>query len=116
MFALNYQAQSITDANIELGVRIEKKLAVSDGFLNFRGRAAWVHDYNPDSTVTAGFEALPGATFVVSGARPYADAARVSAGIERSWFNGFSLAATFDCKVSGNTDQHGVRAFARYFW
>jgi uncharacterized protein with beta-barrel porin domain len=116
LFALSYQAQNVTDPSTELGVRFEKKLAVSDGFLNLRGRVAWAHDYNPNSSVTAGFEALPGATFVVNSARPDADSARLNAGIERTWCNDFSLAATVEGEASGNTNSYAARALAHYSW
>ena len=37
--------------------------------LTLRGRFAWAHDYNPDRSIGATFQALPGASFVVNGAR-----------------------------------------------
>ena len=42
---------------------------MQDGVLTLRGRAAWAHDYNPNRAVTAIFQTLPGASFVVNGAR-----------------------------------------------
>ena len=44
-----------------------------------RGRAAWVHDYNPGSRIQAAFQTLPGASFTVDGAAAPRDAALTSA-------------------------------------
>jgi uncharacterized protein with beta-barrel porin domain len=76
--------------------------AVQDGVLILRSRAAWAHDFDPNRAVTAIFQALPGASFVVNGARPDADSALVSAGAEMKWLNGLSLAGTFEGEFSGN--------------
>lgn len=116
VFALNYAAQTTTDTRSELGVRSDKSFAVRDAVLTLRGRAAWAHDYNPDRAVTALFQALPGASFVVNGARPDADSALVSAGAEMKWLNGFSLAATFTGEFAGNTSSHSGKGVLHYAW
>src|SRR6202022_2102236 len=91
LFALNYAAQTTTATRTDLGLRSDKSFAMQDAVLTLRGRAAWAHDYNPDRAVTAIFQALPGASFVVNGARPDPDSALVSGGAELKWLNGFSL-------------------------
>lgn len=116
VFALSYAAQTTTDTRSELGLRSDKSFAVRDAVLTLRGRAAWAHDYNPDRTVTALFQALPGASFVVNGARPDANSAVVSAGAEMKWLNGLSLAATFTGEFSGNTNSHAGKAVLHYAW
>ena len=73
LFALNYASQTATDTRTELGLRADKSFAMADGVLTLRGRAAWAHDYDPNRAVTALFQALPGASFVVNGARPDAE-------------------------------------------
>ena len=84
--------------------------------LTLRGRAAWAHDYDPNRAVTGVFQALPGASFVVNGARPDADSALVSAGAEMKWLNGFSLAATFEGEFSGNVTSYAGKGVAKYSW
>jgi uncharacterized protein with beta-barrel porin domain len=116
VFALNYAAQTTTDTRSELGLRSDKSFAVRDAVLTLRGRAAWAHDYNPDRAVTALFQALPGASFVVNGARPDANSALVSAGAEMKWLNGFSLAATFTGEFAGNTNSHSGKGVVHYAW
>ena len=116
LFALNYAAQTTTDTRTELGLRGDKSFAMQNAVITLRGRAAWAHDYNPDRAVTAIFQALPGANFVVNGARPDANSAIVSAGAEMKWPNGFSLAATFEGEFSGNVTSYAGKGVVRYNW
>jgi uncharacterized protein with beta-barrel porin domain len=116
LFALNYASQTTTATRTELGLRSDKSIAMQDAVLTLRGRAAWAHDYNPDRAVTAVFQTLPGASFVVNGARGDPDAALVSAGAEMKWLNGFSLMATFEGEFSGNTTSYAGKGVARYTW
>ncbi len=53
--------------------------AAADGVFTLRGRLAWAHDYNPDRTIGATFQTLPGASFVVNGAKQASDSALVTA-------------------------------------
>jgi fibronectin-binding autotransporter adhesin len=116
LFALNYAAQTTTATRTELGLRTDKSFAVQNGIFTLRGRAAWAHDYNNDRAVTAVFQALPGASFVVNGARANPDGALLSAGAEMKWLNGFSLAATFEGEFSGNTTSYAGKGVAKYSW
>jgi uncharacterized protein with beta-barrel porin domain len=116
LFALNYAGETVTDTRSELGLRGDKSFATPDGVLTLRGRAAWAHDYDPNRTVTAIFQALPGASFVVNGARPDADSALVSASAERKWLNGFSIAGTFEGEFSGNVTSYAGKGVVRYSW
>ena len=115
-FALAYNARAVTASRSELGLRGDKSFAMQDGIFTLRGRAAWAHDYNNDRAVTAVFQALPGASFVVNGARANPDGALVSAGAEMKWLSGFSLAATFEGEFSGNTTSYAGKGVAKYTW
>lgn len=115
-FALNYASQTTTATRTELGLRTDKSWAMQDAMLTLRGRAAWAHDYNPDRSVTALFQSLPGTSFVVNGARGNPDAALLSAGAEVKWLNGFSLAGTFEGEFSGNTTSYAGKGVAKYSW
>jgi uncharacterized protein with beta-barrel porin domain len=64
--------------------------------LVLRGKLAWAHDWITDPSLTAVFQALPGASFVVNGAIPASDAALTSAGAELRLTNGVSLSGKFD--------------------
>lgn len=116
LFALNYVSQSVTDTRSELGLRTDKSYALQNGVLTLRGRAAWVHDYNPSRAVTALFQTLPGTSFVVNGARVDADSALVSGSAEMKWLSGFSIAATFDGEFSGNVTSYSGKGVFKYSW
>jgi uncharacterized protein with beta-barrel porin domain len=90
--------------------------AMPDSVLTLRGRFAWAHDYNPDRSVGATFQALPGASFVVGGAAQASDAALSTASIERKWSNGFSLAGTFEGEFSNVTRSYAGKGVVRYAW
>jgi uncharacterized protein with beta-barrel porin domain len=115
-FALAYASNSVTDMRSELGLRTDMSFAMPDSVLTLRGRFAWAHDYNPDRSVGATFQALPGASFVVGGAAQASDAALTTASIERKWSNGFSLAGTFEGEFSNVTRSYAGKGVVRYAW
>ncbi len=115
-FALAYASNSVTDTRSELGLRTDMSFAMPDSVLTLRGRFAWAHDYNPDRSVGATFQALPGASFVVGGAAQASDAALTTASIERKWSNGFSLAGTFEGEFSNVTRSYAGKGVVRYAW
>jgi uncharacterized protein with beta-barrel porin domain len=115
-FALSYAAKDVTASRSELGLRSDKSFAVQDGILTLRGRAAWAHDFNTDRNVTALFQTLPGAAFVVNGAAQARDSALATASIEMKWLNGFSVAGTFEGQFSNVTNSYAGKGFVRYAW
>ncbi|QPF86110.1 autotransporter domain-containing protein [Bradyrhizobium genosp. L] len=115
-FALAYGARDVTDTRSELGIRTDKSFAAANSVVTLRGRIAWAHDYNPDRTVAATFQSLPGASFVVGGAAQARDAALTTAGVEQRWTNGFSLAGTFEGEFSNVTQSYAGKVVARYTW
>jgi autotransporter-associated beta strand protein len=115
-FALAYAAKSVTDARSELGIRTDKSFAVSNGILTLRGRFAWAHDYDPDRSIAATFQALPGSSFVVNGAAQASDSAMTTASLEMKWMNGWSAAATFEGEFSSVTESYAGKGVVRYQW
>ena len=113
-FALNYGAKSVTDPRTELGLRSDKSFALPDGVLTLRGRLAWAHDFDPDRSMGATFQALPGAIFFVNGAAQGSDAALTTASAEIRWFNGWSAAATFEGEFSNVTTSYAGKGTIRY--
>jgi uncharacterized protein with beta-barrel porin domain len=115
-FALAYGAKSVTAPRSELGLRTDKSFAASGGVLTLRGRFAWAHDFNPDRAIGATFQALPGASFVVNGARQASDSALTTASAEFKWLNGWSTAATFEGEFSNVTSSYAGKGVVRYAW
>ena len=56
-FALTYAAKSVTDTRSELGIRTDKSFAIQNGDPDLRGRLAWAHDFDPDRSIAATFQA-----------------------------------------------------------
>jgi uncharacterized protein with beta-barrel porin domain len=115
-FALAYGSKSVTDPRTELGLRTDKSFAMQDGILTLRGRVAWAHDYNPDRTIAATFQTLPGASFVVNGAAQASDSALTTVSAEMRWINGWSAAATFEGEFSNVTASYAGKGVVRYAW
>ncbi|WP_283816796.1 autotransporter domain-containing protein [Bradyrhizobium diazoefficiens] len=115
-FALSYASKSVTDTRSELGLRTDKSFALGDGLLTLRGRAGWARDFNPDRSVAATFQALPGASFVVNGAALARNSALTTASVEMKWTNGWSAAATFEGEFSNVTRSYAGKGSVRYAW
>ncbi|WP_074831433.1 MULTISPECIES: autotransporter outer membrane beta-barrel domain-containing protein [Bradyrhizobium] len=115
-FALAYGARSVTATRSELGLRTDKSFAMEDGVFTLRGRAAWAHDYNPDRAIGTTFQTLPGASFVVNGARQASDAVLLTASVEKKWLNGWSAAGTFEGEFSSVTTSYAGKGVVRYAW
>ena len=64
--------------------------------LVLRGRAAWVHDFDPGRRINAAFQTLPGASFTVDGAAAPRDSALASAVAEMRMRSGVTLIGKVD--------------------
>ena len=115
-FGLNYAAKDATATRSELGLRTDKSFALSDGVLTLRSRAAWAHNFDGNRSVTATFQALPGASFVVNSAAQGREAALVTGSAEIAWLNGWSLSGTFEGEFSNVTRSYAGKGVMRYGW
>ena len=115
-FALTYAAKSVTDSRSELGIRTDKSFAMPNGILTLRGRFAWAHDFDPDRSIAATFQALPGASFIVQGATPAKNSALTSAGAELRLINGVSLLGKFDGEFAAHSQTYAGTGTLRYTW
>lgn len=115
-FALNYAAKDVTSTRTELGLRADRSFAAGGGVVTLRGRAAWAHDFNPDRTVGAVFQTLPGSAFVVNGAALARDSALTMASVQMNWMNGWSASATFEGEFSNVTRSYAGKGVVRYSW
>jgi uncharacterized protein with beta-barrel porin domain len=115
-FALAYGAKSVTDPRSEVGFRTDKSFVVQDGMLTLRSRFAWAHDYDPNRSIGATFQTLPGASFVVNGAAQASDSVLTTASVEMKWRNNWSIAATFEGEFSNVTSSYAGKGVVRYAW
>jgi uncharacterized protein with beta-barrel porin domain len=84
--------------------------------VTLRGRTAWAHDFNPDRTVGAVFQTLPGSAFVVNGGAQARDSALTAASVQMNWLNGWSASATFEGEFSNVTRSYAGKGVVRYTW
>jgi outer membrane autotransporter protein len=115
-FALSYAAKDVTDSRSEIGVRTDRSFALANAIVTLRGRLAWAHDFNPDRTIAAVFQTLPGASFVVNGAAQAHDSALTTASAEMRWTSRWSMAATFEGEFSDVTQSYAGKGVVRYSW
>ncbi|WP_246741216.1 autotransporter outer membrane beta-barrel domain-containing protein [Bradyrhizobium sp. 1(2017)] len=116
VLALNYTAKDVTSTRTELGLRADNSFAAAGGLMTLRGRLAWAHDYNPDRTIGAVFQTLPGSAFVVNGAAQARDSALTTASVQMNWMNGWSASATFEGEFSNVTRSYAGKGLVRYAW
>ncbi|WP_084806485.1 autotransporter outer membrane beta-barrel domain-containing protein [Bradyrhizobium sp. NAS80.1] len=116
-FGIAYAARSATDTRSELGARFDRAMLVApDAALTLRGRLAWAHDWVSDPVLTAVFQTLPGASFIVGGATPAKDTALVSAGADLHLAGGITLSAKFDGEFAGRAQTYAGTGTLRYSW
>ena len=115
-FALAYSSQSVTDTRSELGIRTDKSYAMQDAIVTLRGQLAWAHDYDPNRSIAATFQALPGSSFVVNGAAQASDSALTTVSAELKWTSNWSVAATFEGEFSDVTRSYAGKGVVRYIW
>src|SRR5437899_8205825 len=115
-FTVHKADKHVTASRIEPGVRTDKSFAMPNGILTLRGNAAWAHDFNTDRNVTALFQTLPGAAFVVNGAAQAHDSALVTGAAEMKWLSGWSAAAIFEGQFSSVTNSYAGKGVVRYAW
>lgn len=116
-FGLNYNARTASDTTSELGARFDHAMLVDPAaVLTLRGRLAWAHDWISDPALTAVFQALPGASFVVNGATPARDSALASAGAELRLAHGVTLLGKFDGTFADRSNTYAGTGTLRVNW
>jgi autotransporter-associated beta strand protein len=116
-FALNYASKTATDTRFELGAWVGKTIAYPDGSaLNLFGRLAWAHDWQGDPDLTATFQSLPAASFVVNGAKPAPDQALITTGAEWRFAKNWTLMAKFDGEFGSGSETYAATGRLAYNW
>jgi uncharacterized protein with beta-barrel porin domain len=115
-FGLSYAAKNATDTRTELGARFDRATVVGGMPLLLRARLAWTHDWASDPSLTATFQSLPGASFIVNGAAAPENSALISAAAELRLANGVSLLAKFDGDIASGSQTYAGTGTLRYTW
>ena len=117
LFALNVSGQSTADAPGFVGLRFQSVSALGNGMV-FKPvlQAAYVHEFAPYRTQFASIASLPGATFLVDGARPSRNAAQVKAGGELLIGPRTAIFANFDGEFAGTDQFYAGKGGVRYLF
>jgi uncharacterized protein with beta-barrel porin domain len=117
IFALTYDARTTTTVRSELGAWSDWSVRIDYGTtLVLRSRAAWAHDEWSKPDMTASFQALPGSSFVVTGAAPATDLLLASSSAEIWFANGFSAATRVEGEFAERSQKYAVSGRLRYVW
>lgn len=117
LFALSYASRDAVDRRGEIGLRADTTFALADGAVTLSGGLAWARNFDTDrATTRATFQALPGATFLISGASADRNALRSTVAAEMTWKNGLALSAGFEGEFSQRSRSYGGKAVLRYTW
>jgi hypothetical protein len=77
-FGLSYNSRTGSDTRSELGSRFDHVAAFDrNAVLTLRARLAWAHDWVSNPSLAAAFQTLPGTSFIVNGATPARNCARL---------------------------------------
>lgn len=115
-FGLSYAASNPTDTRSELGARFDSLQVVNNMPLVWRARLAWAHDWVSSPTLTAAFQTLPGANFVVNGAGMPANSALAALGAELYMTRNWSVEAKFDGNFANTAQTYAGTGTIRYRW
>jgi uncharacterized protein with beta-barrel porin domain len=115
-FGLAYNGMTANDTRSELGARFDYLQQVDGMPLLLRARVAWAHDWVSNPSLTATFEALPGASFIVNGAGVPSDSALIAAGATLQLNKHLSLEAKFDGQFASTSQIYAGTGTVRYAW
>ena len=117
ILGLTYQSQTVTSLPTFLGVQFDTRWAFANGTVwSPFVRAAWVHEFSPDRSITASFVSVPGTLFTVDGARAWSNALKINAGSRVALNRYASLFASFDGEFSNSGHSYGGRGGVRFSW
>ena len=116
VFALAYQSQSVTSLPLSFGAQFDAKGDVGSRPFSSFLRLAWLHEFNPDRLVTAGFTTLPGSIFTVNGAADASNALRVDLGAKYTVSPQTSLFANLSAQISDRSETYSGLAGLKIVW
>jgi uncharacterized protein with beta-barrel porin domain len=115
-FGLAYNGMTANDTRSELGARFDYLQQVDGMPLVLRARVAWAHDWVSNPSLTATFQTLPGASFIVNGAGVPNDSALMTAGAILQVNKNLSLEAKFDGQFANTSQIYTGTGTVRYAW
>jgi outer membrane autotransporter protein len=114
---LTYGSISVSSLPTFVGAQFDTRIAFANGMaLSPYARVSWVHEFNPNRAINAGFIALPSAAFTVDGPRASSDAVRIDAGAKLAIRPNAWLFASFDGEFSNRSQSYAGKGGVRVAW
>ena len=114
---LSFADRTILSVPVSLGLQLDTTVGIGDGkSLQAWGRAAWVHEFEPDRSVKPEFQAAPGFPFVIQGAAAAENSVAVDAGLKMNWSGNTSMFAAFDGKFGKGMQSYGGDVGLKVNW
>jgi autotransporter-associated beta strand protein len=115
-FGLSYAAMNGTDVRTELGSRFNAPTLIYGMPLVLYARGAWAHDFVSNPALSAAFQSLPGAGFIVNGALIPHDSALTTVGAQLYLSPRWTLIAKFDGEFANGSQTYSGSGTLRYTW
>lgn len=116
-YGLDYASHTATDTRAEVGARFEHVIALDTlSALSLRTKLAYAHDWVSGSSLNAAFQALPGASFTVTGTTPAHDSGLASIGAEWQLASGLRLGGRLDSEFAAHAQSYAATATMRFVW
>ncbi|WP_210180572.1 autotransporter outer membrane beta-barrel domain-containing protein [Rhodoplanes sp. Z2-YC6860] len=117
VLGLSVASHTATSLPTFVGVQVDGRLVTPQGLVFAPySRVSWVHEFEPDRRVTAGFITLPGTNFTVDGARAASDSGRLDFGGKLYLPGGSALFANFAGEWSDRTETYSATGGFRATW
>ena len=116
LFALNFNGQGVNSTPTFVGLKAEARLDVGDAILTPWVSLAWRHEWSGNRSQTATLAVLPGASFVIIGAKPARDAAQVKAGVNLAVTQQVALFATFEGEFGAKNPVYAGKGGMKMAW
>jgi len=114
---LNFDSRAVLSLPVSLGLQLDTTVDVGSGnSLQAWGRAAWVHEFEPDRSIRPEFQAAPGDPLVIQGAAAAENAVAVDAGLKMNFANNTSMFTTFDGKFGEGVQTYGGNVGFKVNW
>ena len=108
--------QGVASTPTFVGLKAEARLDLGGAILTPWVALAWRHEWSANRSQTATLAALPGASFVIVGARPARDAAQVKAGVNLAMTQTVALFATFEGEFGAKNPVYAGKGGMKVAW
>ncbi|MDO9411135.1 MAG: autotransporter domain-containing protein [Pseudolabrys sp.] len=116
VFGLTYGSQTTTSLPTFLGVQVDNRVAIGSALWTPSLRAAWVHEFRPQTQVSAAFNAIPGSGFTVEGPRAAENALRLELGSTVAFNDRYSLFGKVTAEVSDRSQSFTGNGGVKVAW